>query len=704
MPARERQLKTIVFSDVVDSSGKIFSDELIAIQQIKADLALICDELQHHGGSLVKTLGDGLLATFDGPTQALAFVQASLQKLAEPGRHALSHRFGLHTGEIYTDEGDILGQGVHLASRLQTVSPANGVAFVRSTYDLIDPRFRRLVQPMGEMMLKGLPEPLQIFCLGPEQLLHGDQAGATAEVQLQELLDDTPYEPVRPLGGSGERRTVLLQMRRRDRQAVMKLIPAGPLLVEALKREAACLDRLRHPRIPRVLDGFARAGLFCFIQEYIPGPSLHGSMELLRRREHLADLLRHVLEVLEPVHAAGLVHGDLHPANLIPDQEGEGVFVVDFSLLKARSEGDRKHPELALATLAPATPAESTLAASSVAAAGRPFFAAPERAHTGQLTPAVDLYALGVSALSLYTGQEPSRLFDATQNGWSLQGLEPEVAGWLAPLLNEQPSRRPPHAAEALRLLDQPLVAAPPSPSRQQSADAVGSAMSKQALQKQLVVTYGPMVDLLLDNLPPLIPPAQWAALRQKLVAAGLEQRDVDQGFVAAQLSDAAEPQTEGPQTEGPATDPPAELAEDSLLPLVREAIGPIADLLWTADRQAAARRDPGSLRQLLAQAGVPEAALDSLMTRVSGATIALDPERKPRPEAAGAATGVDGSAAVAGERLLVARLGPIGSTLWADVQSLPPPDRLLALDRRLRSYGLDEVTLADLRRQLEGG
>ena len=73
MAGRERQLKAIVFSDVVDSSVKIFADELIAIQRIKEDLALIRDELQRHGGSLVKSLGDGLLATFDGPTQALEF-------------------------------------------------------------------------------------------------------------------------------------------------------------------------------------------------------------------------------------------------------------------------------------------------------------------------------------------------------------------------------------------------------------------------------------------------------------------------------------------------------------------------------------------------------------------------------------------------------------------------------------------------------
>ena len=74
----------------------------------------------------MKSLGDGLLVTFDGPTHTLEFIQSALQSLHSQGRQPLAHRFGLHTGEIYADGDDILGQGVHLASRLQTVSPANG--------------------------------------------------------------------------------------------------------------------------------------------------------------------------------------------------------------------------------------------------------------------------------------------------------------------------------------------------------------------------------------------------------------------------------------------------------------------------------------------------------------------------------------------------------------------------------------------------
>ena len=684
MPGQARQLKAIIFSDVVDSSLQIFADELIVIQRIKEDLTLIREELQRHGGSLVKSLGDGLLATFDGPTQALEFVQAAVQALAARsarGHQSLEHRFGLHTGEIYADGDDIIGQGVHLASRLQTVSPPNGVAFVRSTYELIDPRFRRLAVSMGDVQLKGLPEPMPAYCLGPDVLLDFGRDSFVGVVQLETLLHDTPYQPVRSLGRSTTQQTVLLQERQRERQAVLKVIPADAQLVEALTVEAACLDRLRHPRIPRVLDGFARGGQFCFIQEYIPGPSLQGSMDLLRRKQRLAEVLRQVLEVLEAVHSVGLVHGDLHPANLIPMANGGPLCLVDFSLLKARTE---------------ASPGQQ--------GGGRPFFSAPERVRFGRLTPSADLYALGVTALGLYTGQPPASLYDPDQACWLLEGLDPEVAGWLAPLLEDLPARRLRQAADALCLLDQPHQREAPVTSVEAPAVAaplsVTTAVSKPALHAALVTTYGPMVELLLDSQPSTIAAEQLPALLERLVVAGLAEADVRDALALAQLSDSAgdpgEPLPATLPAEAPLPAPALDASQ--ALPLLRELIGPIADLIWTAELEAAAAQDPGRLRALLLQSPVPAASVDALLAQLQQPCRLSPPSDVPEElEPASATPDVDG------EQLLLRSIGPIASTVWQQVAQLPTQQRVTALLERLQGYGLDQARLDELRRQLEG-
>ena len=224
--SQERHLRAVVFSDVVDSSVKIFADELIAVQQIKDDLSMIREQLQSHGGSLVKSLGDGLLMTFDAPTKALEFIESVIGLLASRGPQSLAHRFGLHTGEIYADGDDIIGQGVHLASRLQTVSPVNGVAFVRSTYEMIDSRFRRLASQQGFVELKGLPEPVELFSLSVDQLRPQRAVGSTGNLDFDDLLVDTPYTVIRSMGRSATQQTLMLKERRRERHAVLKVIPA----------------------------------------------------------------------------------------------------------------------------------------------------------------------------------------------------------------------------------------------------------------------------------------------------------------------------------------------------------------------------------------------------------------------------------------------------------------------------------------------
>ncbi|WP_115016161.1 protein kinase [Synechococcus sp. UW140] len=711
MPEQARHLRAIVFSDVVDSSVKIFADELIAIQRIKEDLALIRDAVQSHGGLLVKSLGDGLLVTFDGPTQALQFIQSAVQALRARGRQSLAHRFGLHTGEIYADGDDILGQGVHLASRLQTVSPANGVAFTRSTYELIDPRFRQLAWGMADVELKGLPERMDLYCLGPEELLRFGRAPFDTGLNVDALLQDTPYSVVRPLSRSKERNTLLLQERQRDRQAVLKLIPADAALEEALRVESACLDRLRHPRIPRVLDVYAQGGIFCFIQEHIAGPSLHGSLDLLRRKQRLAELLRQVLQVLEVVHAAGLVHGDIHPANLILPDSDSAPFLVDFSLLRARTEAKRQQPD-------GGEPSLSEL--------GRPYFTAPERARFGRITPAADLYALGVSALLLYCGGEPSTLYDETLACWKLEGLDLEVQRWLAPLLEDQPARRLKHAADALQLLDQPSSvvvshAAPQSPLPTRSAvDGPRQPVSKVALHDHLVVIYGPMVALLLESTPSTVEPHQLPLLQERLVGAGLALADVEEAMRKAQLKapDAPvggdietmappEPPAVVPQPQAAPADPGLHAA---LLALLRDRVGPIADFIWTAELCEAAQHDPAFLRSQLQNTSVPVAVIDELLEQA--ATVATHLSASDREASSAPAANAPPAVVLRAEEEsaapavieddqlrahLTELIGPIGLTVFEQVRDLSKTDQPRAVLAALRRYGVDEALLDEL-------
>ena len=671
----DRHLRAIVFSDVVDSSAKIFADELIAVQQIKDDLALIKEQLRRHRGSLVKSLGDGLLMTFDAPSHALDFIQDVILRLTAREQRSLAHRFGLHTGEIYADGDDILGQGVHLASRLQTVSPVNGVAFVRSTCELIDARYRSRAISQGDVVLKGLPHPMEVFTLSADQLVEGMEVPPVEDVDLAELLSDTVYRIERPMGRSLQQQTWLLRERQRDRQAVLKVIPADQQLVEALTLEAATLDRLRHPRIPRIIDAFDRAGRFCLIQEYIPGASLDGSLDLLRRKQRIGELLRQLLNLLSEVHAGGLVHGDVHPSNLIPALDGSALFLVDFSLLRARIEARREQSEVGEASLSEI---------------GRPYFSAPERARFGRLTPSADLYSLGVSALTLYTGQSPQTLVDQSRGGWSFEGVDPEVVRWLEPLLQEVPEHRLQHAADALRLLDQSCSVGPAAVQMDAAVKTWG--LSKERLQKQLISTYGPVVDLLLEPQPTQIPADQVPALVERLVRAGLRQEDLDEAVKAAELSP---PAAGSPDRDAGITllvrseSDAAALAPRVLL---QQVIGPIAELLWTEALTAAWLQGPDQLRSALVTAGVASESIDEFLLLVAQVQMPAPDQAGPAVEQAQLTSDVNL------EGRLNAIVGPIGNQLLQELDPLPPEQRRSHLLERLRALGVAEEVLQEFR------
>ncbi len=163
-----RELRVVLFSDVVDSSRRMFEDEASAVALITRDLDLLRRMVLEQGGELIKSTGDGVLATFPTTPMALECVRRAVQVLQAVEGPRLQHRFGLHLGEIYVLGDDRFGEGVHLAARLQTISPPNGVAFTQATRDNLELVYRRQALPLGDVQLKGLPTRLPCYALPAE--------------------------------------------------------------------------------------------------------------------------------------------------------------------------------------------------------------------------------------------------------------------------------------------------------------------------------------------------------------------------------------------------------------------------------------------------------------------------------------------------------------------------------------------------------
>jgi len=156
----DRVLATVLFTDIVDSTHR-------AAQMGDHSWRHLLDEhdrtaergIEKHRGNLIKTTGDGILATFDGPARAircaLAFESAAMQI-------GLPLRAGLHTGEVEMRDGDIGGVAVHAAARVMALSRPGEVLVSRVVTDLVAGAELKFSK-RGSHELKGLPGRWDLF-------------------------------------------------------------------------------------------------------------------------------------------------------------------------------------------------------------------------------------------------------------------------------------------------------------------------------------------------------------------------------------------------------------------------------------------------------------------------------------------------------------------------------------------------------------
>jgi class 3 adenylate cyclase len=130
-----RVLATVLFSDIVDSTRR--AEELgdgkwRTLLDVHDDLAARSVEAQ--GGRVVKTTGDGILATFDGPGRAIRGANALRDGL---GRVPINVRIGIHAGEIEVRGDDVSGIAVHLAARVMAEANPGEILVSRTVRDLV---------------------------------------------------------------------------------------------------------------------------------------------------------------------------------------------------------------------------------------------------------------------------------------------------------------------------------------------------------------------------------------------------------------------------------------------------------------------------------------------------------------------------------------------------------------------------------------
>jgi class 3 adenylate cyclase/alpha-beta hydrolase superfamily lysophospholipase len=155
-----RVLATVLFTDIVGSTARA---EQIGDQRwhdlLNAHHATVRRELARYRGSEIKSLGDGFLATFDGPARAVRCACAITEAVRPLD---IQVRCGLHTGEIEIGEQDVQGIAVHVAARISALAGTGEILVSRTVKDLVAGSGLQF-NDRGRHTLKGVQDPMELY-------------------------------------------------------------------------------------------------------------------------------------------------------------------------------------------------------------------------------------------------------------------------------------------------------------------------------------------------------------------------------------------------------------------------------------------------------------------------------------------------------------------------------------------------------------
>ncbi len=404
---RRKSQITIFFTDVVGSTTYFdrFGDTAGLLLVHRHD-NLVMSAVEEFQGTVIKTIGDSVMAEFPDPALAVRAAMAIQERLTlhnweVEDRERLQIRTGINYGTGFRRGNDLFGDAINLAARITKKGGPGQILISRSVYDALNGtefRFRSL----GRIGLEGKSGGEELYeVLWKDALTTPepgeDPAQKTLRTQQHRASADVPeplsspdpqrYEVLAQLGVGGM--GIVLKARDRETGEIVALkvlkteIAAQPELIERFKNELRLARRITHRNVCRIYDFYRNADSSFFSMEYVEGESLR---KVLDRFGALGvrsgtRIGRQICEGLREAHAQGIVHLDLKPENLMIDDSGN-VKLMDFGLAHLVAED-------------------------STVAAGTPSYMAPEQAEGLPVDQRSDIYALGLVLFELFTGFAP---------------------------------------------------------------------------------------------------------------------------------------------------------------------------------------------------------------------------------------------------------------------------------------------------------
>ncbi|MEO0869614.1 MAG: protein kinase, partial [Cyanobacteria bacterium J06642_11] len=443
----------------------------------------------------------------------------------------LAHRIGVHMGDVFFNNSDVMGNSVNIAARLQTQARPGGICLSKLIYDLVNPRLSLNAEFAGPLKLKNIQDPIPVYHLDvttvsptvltskssappapPPAAPRRSQSAQPAKVLSEGTKVAGRYTVKRILGQGGFGYSYLVEDSQRFNElcVLKELHPAQKQekflqkAIELFKREAKTLYRIDHPQIPKFRACFTQAKRLFIVQEYIDGVTY---LKLLQHRKQQGKLfsesevvvwLVHMLRVLDYLHSRNILHRDISPENVMYSRDRNLPVLIDFGLV---------NNTMANALGESITAGEEFPKAHT--AVGKFGYSPPEQ-MLGKCHRSSDLYALGVTALVLLTGKHPRHLMDpeTLTFEWSQHiRINSRLGQILSQMTQQQPQDRFQSVQKVFDQLNpllpshirQTLTQVPLAPSVPPASPQPDPSFISQC-RDELLRCIGPMADMVLEE------------------------------------------------------------------------------------------------------------------------------------------------------------------------------------------------------------
>ncbi len=164
----QRRLAAIMFTDMVGYTALGQRNESLSLALVEEQRKLIRPVLSRHGGREVKTIGDAFLVEFQSALDAVRCaydIQRATREfnISQPEDKKVHLRVGIHLGDVVESGGDISGDAVNVASRIEPLATDGGVCLTRQVYDHVQNKFELSLVSLGARPLKNVSTPIEVF-------------------------------------------------------------------------------------------------------------------------------------------------------------------------------------------------------------------------------------------------------------------------------------------------------------------------------------------------------------------------------------------------------------------------------------------------------------------------------------------------------------------------------------------------------------